>query len=215
MLRLRMGRIAPNCSTAGCKFRPRSDVHQKDRRSQEGAVTCWLRSSFRRAPLLEDRIMRRRLPVATCTAVVVVASLAASATPARAWDRPDEEDTCVLSVPGALLYPRQASRCDYCGYPPSYPHHVRAGRAFRVDGYRDGYLRVHHLQAGGRIESRCVRSVPEAFCRAAGISGWRAGWAERSETQQTCWHRTNLRNVGSAPRLSPWLARPIRRARGR
>src|SRR5262245_35266494 len=99
--------------------------------------------------------MRRRLPVAAFTAALIAASLAASATPARAWDRSYQEDTCVIAVPGARLYPLHASHCGYCGHRPPAPRWVRAGRAFRVDGYRDGYLRVHHLQASGWIEDRC------------------------------------------------------------
>jgi hypothetical protein len=114
--------------------------------------------------------MRRRFLLAACTAAVTAAALAASSAPALAWDDDDRNDSCVVAVPGARLYPLYSSRCDYCGsYRPPAARWVRAGRAFRIDGYRDGYLRVHHLQASGWIEDRCVRSVPEAYCRAAGI----------------------------------------------
>jgi hypothetical protein len=113
--------------------------------------------------------MRRQFLLAACIAAIVAAALAASSAPALAWDDDDRDDSCVVAMPGARLYPPHSRQCDYCCCRPPAPRWVRPGRAFRVDGYRDGYLRVHHLQASGWIESRCVRSVPDYYCRAAGI----------------------------------------------
>src|SRR5262245_24527613 len=113
--------------------------------------------------------MRHRFLLAACSAAVTAAALAASTAPALAWDDDDREGTCVLSMPGAWLYPPYSRQCGYCCCRPQAPRWVRPGRAFRVDGYRDGYYRVHHLQASGWIESHCARPVSESYCRAAGI----------------------------------------------
>jgi hypothetical protein len=112
--------------------------------------------------------MPSRFLLAVC-AIAMAASFVWGAAPAQAYDRSFSDETCVVALPGARLYPLYSRGCDHCCCRPPAPRWVRPGRAFRIEGQRGGYLQVRHLQASGWIEYRCLRIVPEYYCIAAGI----------------------------------------------